>query len=1404
MVQFKFKKSVLLVSLLLFSLFSNQVNYYENDLNEETSSNNYSVDIDGEFGTLINGWAVTGESISSIQSDKLNDFDVSSNGDIFVVGSFSESETLGDFELNHQSENDGFLAKISEIGDWIDVKVFSNIDDLSVEKISLNSDGKIAIAGHFSGNSMTCDELSVDNKNGGTGSSDVFIATLDSDLNCLWLNSLGGEQDDTVNDILIRDDGTVFLAGIVQDIVYFNEQGTDGLDEDGFICKFSEEGSLNWGHRINGVNDQSANSIFIDTEENIFVGGDSDANAEINGGGENKSTTDAGFILKINLAGDLFSLEGIPGVVTKIAGNSLNNQIYVGGTFSGMKFFDDTSVTSSGYRDVFIAKYEFPSGFTNLYTISSNDVVDLKSFDIDSEGNILLVGSWGKFFQDYNLFFDDLSIEANDYTDSYLAKLDPENGWIYALRGTSNRDDYINNVVEDNQGSIIIGGTFAVSHDGSLENTAPSGFEFFDTVLNPTSRQSHMFIWKLLVDPDQDGIGKMNDLCEDGKSDWISTPNNDRDSDGCFDETEDLDDDGDGFIDDIDECPRGEINWVSDKFTDPNSDGCKEDYEGKFLNGDLDSDGVIDGLDPLITSPVIRNSPSQGTEIENFPLNLTYNRTDYSGSIPLLLLGNGINSYTTSKDAWFDVDGDGDYDYVVDGKIFRTVNGILDTGASMRYCDGQGCDGPLAVGDIDGDGKLDLVDGKGVHLNKGNGFTDSLDWTFDETCSGTVTEVSLGDLDADDKADLYVGYQGSDDCIYYTSNAESNQLFGTGITVSGKLGTTKTVKIVDFNLDGKKDVVRLIKASSLQVIFNSGDNNPISSEVSFQTLPIAGGESFDLGDLDADGDLDVVVATNFQNHDKIYLNNESNGLHNFTLEWQSFYTTSHISSKVSDIDGDGDLDFSFGGTTTEQIFLNPSTGVNLDSDFDGLNDEVDNCNYSRNYYTNILIDLDEDGCHDILDDDDDDGDGISDDDDLCPSGFTGWMSNTMTDLDGDGCRTEEDIDSDGDGVYDELDICPFSEQDRIWEVDVLGVEYDQDGVPGEEGSEIGCHPGESDKDKDGVVDELDALPTDKTQDSDFDGDGFYDNPPPSTLADNCPLNWGTSTMDKKGCPDLDGDGWSDEGDKFPFDGNKWADPTDDTDSDTILDVDDDCPTFAGSSTKDRLGCFDSDGDGWSNEDDIWKISDGADAFPDDPTRHISSDDSSNDNDVNGNNTTNGTGNGVDNGGDNLDLSADSNLVLFVGIGLSVLVVIIVIIVFLMRNKDDEDDYHDEYAEELLSDEEVVKGLFRKKTRKKVRDDHGYASKKANVEFGQRPGARPTMQSGQQKQYQDTGYYGEESRYDSYYGGSGGSANVGSGYTPTNDLRGNVGDDGYEWLEFPENSDRWWWRERSGDSWSAWE
>ena len=242
-----------------------------------------------------------------------------------------------------------------------------------------------------------------------------------------------------------------------------------------------------------------------------------------------------------------------------------------------------------------------------------------------------------------------------------------------------------------------------------------------------------------------------------------------------------------------------------------------------------------------------------------------------------------------------------------------------------------------------------------------------------------------------------------------------------------------------------------------------------------------------------------------------------------------------------------------------------------------------------------------------------------------------------------------------------------------------------------------------DLDNDGVLNQDDAFPEDGSQWNDTDNDGYGDNPLPANQGDECPNTYGTSWQDRFGCPDGDGDGYSNDGDVFPDDHYQWADsdsdghgdnyyyevqpltelhihqsgdafpmnPTqwNDTDGDgwgdnydnaswtSIRPVDDPstpddegwpgeynsaatqvdkfplfryqwadsdgdwigdepntplsdgCPYTWGNSSEDRVGCEDTDGDGWSNPTPDWPAhpTGDADAFPDDPTQWRDSD-----------------------------------------------------------------------------------------------------------------------------------------------------------------------------------------------------
>ena len=317
---------------------------------------------------------------------------------------------------------------------------------------------------------------------------------------------------------------------------------------------------------------------------------------------------------------------------------------------------------------------------------------------------------------------------------------------------------------------------------------------------------------------------------------------------------------------------------------------------------------------------------------------------------------------------------------------------------------------------------------------------------------------------------------------------------------------------------------------------------------------------------------------------------------------------------LADTDGDGLADVSdncpntpnAGQDNLDQDSLGDA--CDSDDDNDSVADISDACPLGLTDWTsNPTTDHDGDGCDDIDEDYDDDNDQILDFRDDCPKGAIDWTSTASSDYDGDGCQDiVEDDDDDEDTVADVLDTCPNS---RLGFISDTGSDLDGDGcedsledddddgdghldevdacptIPGtsSQGDLFGCIDG----DGDGWANLIDVFVADGTQWSDLDEDGYGDNPD-GFDADDCVSVAGTSVEDRLGCRDTDGDGWSDEGEPFANDATQWLDRDGDGYGDNAQGQQaDDCPDIAGSSSQDLLGCVDSDGDGWSDEADVF-------------------------------------------------------------------------------------------------------------------------------------------------------------------------------------------------------------------------
>ena len=247
-----------------------------------------------------------------------------------------------------------------------------------------------------------------------------------------------------------------------------------------------------------------------------------------------------------------------------------------------------------------------------------------------------------------------------------------------------------------------------------------------------------------------------------------------------------------------------------------------------------------------------------------------------------------------------------------------------------------------------------------------------------------------------------------------------------------------------------------------------------------------------------------------------------------------------------------------------------------------------------------------------------DGDGYGDNvggfqPDSCPNQYGTSVNDRFGCLDGDsdGWSTPDS----GWGVEAGADA--FTTDPTQWaDSDGDGFGDRQDGnnpddCPDENGNSTEDRSGCIDSDGDGwsdpdeswgIEDGADAVPQVSTQRLDEDGDGYGDNSA-GQYPDSCKQEPGNSTVDRYGCKDQDGDGVSDDGDKFKDDPTRWFD----SDNDGLDDLLDDCKYSLGTSFMDRDGCIDSDGDGYSDPDQFWTTLDGADAFKNEVTQWTDSD-----------------------------------------------------------------------------------------------------------------------------------------------------------------------------------------------------
>ena len=261
------------------------------------------------------------------------------------------------------------------------------------QAIDTDSQGNAYVTGYFEGRLILGSDTLISK-----GSRDIFVAKFRANSSVEWAISAGGESAEYGQSIGVAPDGSCYISGYFFETVNFgNISISSYLNTDIYVAKIDSDGNWEWA--------RSAGGSGYDKGQALTVGG--------------------------------------------------NDEIYVGGIFTGRAYFGTDSVNTEGLQDGFVAKINSLGTWQWAKNCGGSSTDDLYSLAVDASGNVYATG----YFRNTAKFGLNAILSSGN-KDIYAAQINPSGVWQWASKAGNSGDDIGYGITVDDAGNIYVAGSF--------------------------------------------------------------------------------------------------------------------------------------------------------------------------------------------------------------------------------------------------------------------------------------------------------------------------------------------------------------------------------------------------------------------------------------------------------------------------------------------------------------------------------------------------------------------------------------------------------------------------------------------------------------------------------------------------------------------------------------------------------------------------------------------------------------------------------------------------------------------------------------------------------------------------------------------------------------------------------